>query len=303
MVFCPNCGQKLIDGAIFCQNCGTQVARDETENKEQRKAVYVGELHKCPNCGEALNSFEIICHTCKYELRGVKASDSVLEFALKLEQAETEKQKIILIRTFPIPNSKEELFEFMILASSNFDATSHTIASNTMQKEVADAWLAKFERCYQKAKLVLINDSDFSKIQDIYDQTYEKINIEMKNATIKKILDLIAKNIGMFCGIILLIIAIIIETPFRSGSRILFYGYSPMIQLAGCITLIISAVTLKRKDAALIEFGIGALSGVLSILFAGFLRNGSMLLLSGGIILIIVMVNYFKSLGSEKKKD
>ena len=121
MAFCVKCGQQHEDGIKFCPNCGTQTAESDMENKGQRQTVYAGELHKCPNCGEVLNSFAITCPACGYELRGVKAVSAVREFALSIEKAATEQQKINLIRAFPVPNAKEEIFEFMFLASSNID--------------------------------------------------------------------------------------------------------------------------------------------------------------------------------------
>ena len=142
MGFCINCGQTLAEGAHFCSNCGFAVGETNT-GTSQRKTVYDGELYKCPNCAERLDSFMTVCPTCGYELRGAKGSSVVKEFAEKLEQIEslrtdankvysvigdifgkfnkTDEQKINLIRSFSIPNTKEDILEFMILAASNID--------------------------------------------------------------------------------------------------------------------------------------------------------------------------------------
>lgn len=154
VMFCPYCGTKLDDGARFCKNCGEAVSDtaeqtpkvQQTEspdgNPSERKTVYEGYIHKCPNCGEVLDSFAVNCPTCGYEFRGVKGAISVREFAKKLEEIEskrptsrfgfkkvlenqntvneTDMKKISLIRSFVIPNTKEDMLEFLILASSNF---------------------------------------------------------------------------------------------------------------------------------------------------------------------------------------
>ncbi|MGM9608037.1 MAG: zinc-ribbon domain-containing protein [Oscillospiraceae bacterium] len=184
MAFCVNCGHEVPDGAKFCANCGAAV--NSANSGAQRKTVYEGEMHKCPNCGEVLNSFVSVCPACGYELRGTKASNSVHEFALRLERAQSEEQRITLIRNFPIPNTKEDIFEFMILASTNI--------SGEYQKIVFDAWLAKFEQSYKKAKLVFSNDSDFVKFQSIYEQTNKQISKEKNIRTAKTIGNTISKS-------------------------------------------------------------------------------------------------------------
>ena len=50
------------------------------------------------------------------------------------------------------------------------------------RREISDAWLAKFEQAYQKAKLVFDNSSDFQSIHNIYRKTDEKITKTKKRA-------------------------------------------------------------------------------------------------------------------------
>lgn len=178
MAFCTNCGHQLADGGKFCFECGTKVDSMRSTQTEERKTVYDGEIHKCPSCGEVLNSFVSVCPACGHELRGTKASNSVHEFALRLESAKSDEQRIVLIRNFPIPNTKEDIFEFMILASTN-------IASEK-QNSIYDAWLVKFEQSYKKANLVFGNDSDFARFKDIYEQTNRQITREKRIRSAKK---------------------------------------------------------------------------------------------------------------------
>ena len=173
MAFCMNCGQKIPDGGKFCSNCGVAV---NSAGSTQRETVYDGEIHKCPNCGEILSAFVVACPSCGYELRGGRASSTVREFANRLTDTQDRVKKVTLIQSFPIPNNKEDILEFMILASTCFDATEKT-KENNAEKDISDAWLMKVEQSYQKAKLLFYNDDDFSKIQNVYEQTYNKIKI------------------------------------------------------------------------------------------------------------------------------
>ena len=142
MGFCINCGQTLAEGAHFCSNCGVAVGETNT-GTSQRKTVYDGELYKCPNCAERLDSFMTVCPTCGYELRGAKGASKVEKLAKKLESTKNKGLKIDLIRNFYIPNTKEDIYEFVILATSNMNSYDYDF----------EAWNSKLEQAYQKATL------------------------------------------------------------------------------------------------------------------------------------------------------
>ena len=172
MSFCKNCGQQLEDDAKFCTTCGTKTTTDNSTMTSERKTVFDGEIHKCPHCGEVLKTFETVCPTCKFELRGIKGSNTIKDLAEKLENSTSDKQRINIIKNFPIPNTKEDIFEFMLLASSNFDVFYY--ATHLHVEDISDAWLSKIEQCYSKAK-ILLDDKDIVVIKNVYDEINTKI--------------------------------------------------------------------------------------------------------------------------------
>ena len=296
MAFCSNCGKELAVGAKFCFECGTPVGKaDETV----RRTVFSGEIHKCPSCGEVLESFVDVCPACGYELRGTSTSKSVREFAIKIDSAQTDMQRINIIRNYPIPNTKEDIFEFMILASTNI--------TGEQQKKVFDAWLVKFEQSYQKAQLVIKDSSDMARIKAIYEKTQKQINKEklFRNAKaagdtisksgnlLGKIFLLIGKSATVIIGIVFLIVAINID-----GSG----GNASMHELIGVILLIASAATLTRRGASFLEILVVAVGGGLSCYLANCLDNGSMLQLGGAAVLIIAAISFFKKLAKREDK-
>ncbi len=162
MAFCSNCGKQLNAGAKFCDECGMPVLNTESK----RKTVFEGDIHKCPHCGETLKAFETVCPTCGTELRGARSSSAISALAEKLENTTSEKQRIVVIKNFPIPNTREDIFEFMLLASSNFDSSYY--ATHLHEENISDAWLTKIEQCYSKAELSFGNHPDFERIESIY---------------------------------------------------------------------------------------------------------------------------------------
>lgn len=218
MAFCISCGQELAEGAKFCASCGKAVNDNSTS---QRKTVYEGEIHKCPSCGEVLTSFITICPTCGHELRGTKVSNSVQELATKLQQIESrrnskshslvrnrgaskqlddiDEQKINLIKSFVIPNNKEDIIEFAVLAASNVDKSAYDESQGSRRRDISDAWLTKLEQAYQKAKIVLVGDTRLNEIQTIYDSTHKSV---------KKAKWAIWKQLGI-CYAVIMVIALI----------------------------------------------------------------------------------------------
>ena len=280
MPFCTNCGAQIADGAKFCTNCGAVNSR--TGNK--RETVYDGNIHKCPNCGETLSAFISVCPACGYEIRGKSAVDSVQDFYRDLNGAQTTEQKNRMIRNFPVPNTKEDIIEFMILASSNI------LGEN--EQNIYEAWLAKFEQTYQKALILFSGDPDSSRIRQIYENCQVNIESEKQRKLTRFAADTVIRNIAACVGIILMIIAVIMDRTGGNGS---------LMEVIAYIVLIASATSLFKRGANTIDYVVGAASGLLTLFLAFMLSNSKMGQLCGGIVLIIVAVNYFKSLNRTTK--
>lgn len=198
MPYCTKCGAFHNEDEKFCTKCGNKL-------NEHRSKYYTGDLHKCPNCGEMINTFEAKCSICGYEIRGTKCSQAVIDFSKKLEELEKKRSNMTLldnfkkminssnldsieeqiishITNFPIPNNKEDIFEFAILASSNIDAKvvdEEDELESSYHKALNSAWRAKFSQAYKKAKAFFPEDEEFKQIQTlVHEQTKVKENKE-----------------------------------------------------------------------------------------------------------------------------
>ena len=219
MPYCSNCGAKLNDGVKFCSECGviviginTQENNKYEDNKNKRKTVFDGEVHKCPGCGEVLDSFISKCLTCGLEIRSINSNNTVKELSIKLADIEKnrkssrlpgmlkmydassmmsvneiDEQKINLIKTFPIPNTKEDIFEFCLLAYSNIDSDAYSNHLRYSSKMVSEAWISKLEHVYEKSKL-LLKGEDFKKIEEIYLNSKNKVGKTKKQNVLRNIL-------------------------------------------------------------------------------------------------------------------
>ena len=305
MAFCSNCGHSLNDGANFCANCGASVCFDVNaqENNNSRRIINDGELHKCPNCGELLNSFVSCCPFCGYELRDTASVSAIIDFASKIETIESEEYRIRLIKSFTIPNTKEDIIEVMILTATN-------ACSDNASDEITNAWLVKLEQCYQKANFLLSNDSDFHKIQSIYANTHKQIrrnNRKRKRKATNQtnyisrpartisgfgaFLRIIPRTLGMIAGIVVLYYAVKVN---QSGDNSVGY------QIIGSMLLFVSVCMLWTRNVSYFEIFVGAIGGIFSLVFAKKLDNGAFLKIVGVQVLIMVVITYFVTLGRKE---
>lgn len=206
MAYCINCGKKLVEGAKFCAECGKAVNDNNSTN--QRKTVYDGEIHKCPNCGNTIDLSAVTCELCGFRLNGKEAIFSAKDFQQQLLEIErtrqnkklawgehpdqldaTDKQIIALIKAYPIPNTIEDIVEFMHLAVSNIDIKkSNKSAWNTIfgtvftdgmrERAISDAWVGKLQSVYSKAELYFPTEPEFIYVKANYEKMMQALKIK-----------------------------------------------------------------------------------------------------------------------------
>jgi hypothetical protein len=154
---------------------------------EKPRSQKEGDMRKCPSCGSSIQSFSTICSDCGHEFRNSQLSHSVQKLAEMLNAVEADpasqasglfglfpdrnqmlglspardKRKEI-IRNFPIPNTKEDLLEFLAMAIPNCKKPSlfqrKASWENIDRTELADVWKAKCEQIVMKARFSMKND-------------------------------------------------------------------------------------------------------------------------------------------------
>lgn len=223
VMFCSNCGTKLNEGARFCHGCGSAVGAapapvvpeppvQPKANSQERQQEYVGKVLKCPHCGNPITERDVLCPTCGMEITGRAAVTSVQAFKEQLMAIENTRkgglggllgvytaankadvQKLSLIRNFPIPNSIDDILEFIMLAIANIDVS---LSKNTMMnrmnntqtfesgatigRTISNAWVSKMQQAYQKAEIMFPDAPAFKGIQKLYFDKMKELKIKVK---------------------------------------------------------------------------------------------------------------------------
>lgn len=240
MAFCTNCGEKIRDGAKFCANCGTATDFGEHTENAKRKSVYEGEIHKCPLCGEILDSFSTVCPSCSHEIRGSSTSNAVKEFACKLDKATTDYQRTNIIRSFPIPNTKEDVLEFIILAASNIDENPN--------KVVFDSWMSKFSQAYEKGKILFANSTELVTINKINDRVKKVVRKRNRKTPTKIALIIIGVIFAPFLPAIMILFIIGILMIFNPK-----YDEDEVARLEAIVVEVECALENKEYDLAMMH--------------------------------------------------
>ena len=161
------------------------------------KSDKFGDIKKCPSCGAIVETFSTRCIDCGYDFSNIQANASVQKLFEMINDLESKRdndetnpikafgsvltksfglgigdrvnhQKKELISNFPIPNTKNDIIEFLTLAlpkakkAGNFftSGSFNTPANdrNRIHNEFVPIWKAKCEQIILKARFTMKED-------------------------------------------------------------------------------------------------------------------------------------------------
>jgi hypothetical protein len=192
--------EMLLDTRLYERK---EVLKEEIKNSippppiDKHKTNKEGDLKKCPSCGAPVQSFITRCGDCGHEFRNTLASNSIQKLYDDIQKAETIERakpfakdtslngrlvgehfanesretsitnlKASIISNFPIPNSKEDILEFLSLAvpkshkTGNFFSRNygHTSWDIKRQNILAKVWKEKCIQIIMKARFSMKED-------------------------------------------------------------------------------------------------------------------------------------------------
>lgn len=166
-----------------------------------------GDIKKCPACGAMIKSFTAICPECGFEFQNVGTNQGIerlfqmlndIEARAKDESApksiggayaqmlgkslnfysggdKITRQKVAVIQNFPVPNTKNDILEFLTLAVPQTKSTLFERNNDPNKRALVNAWKSKCEQIIMKAKFALKDDKE----------TIEEIKFYAKELKIK----------------------------------------------------------------------------------------------------------------------
>lgn len=159
-----------------------------------------GVVKKCPSCGAIVIPFSAKCSDCDYYFSDIEANISieklfklltdidsqprkefgVFETVKKVEQIKRIlEQKTELIKNYPIPNTKDDILEFLTFAvpyarkvKTGFSSifTMREDSNAYRDQQLGKAWKYKCEQIIMKAKFSLNEDKSGLEIINMYAQ-------------------------------------------------------------------------------------------------------------------------------------
>lgn len=158
------------------------------------KSEKYGDVRKCPACGAIVPSMAAKCPECGYEFTNVEANSSTRLLMQKIDEIQAQYAELTanvdnkdestirtrgyqvkrqlndrtaqLIQNFPIPNTREDLIEFLTLCIGNSKADSIMLDGND---PVTPAWRKKLQQVIAKVKVALPNDQQTQELIEEYE--------------------------------------------------------------------------------------------------------------------------------------
>ena len=178
--------EMVLDAKLFEKQ---QTVKAAAPSVAAPKSDKFGDVKKCPACGAIAQSFQTKCSDCSHEFSNIGANVSIGKLFEMLNACEsdrkeesnsitgafgslmakglgqgdkvTEKKKSI-ISGFPIPNTKDDILEFLSSAIPNARQKGNMFTKqqpeNKSHNDLAPTWKSKCEQLIMKAKFSMKDD-------------------------------------------------------------------------------------------------------------------------------------------------
>ena len=186
--------EMVLDAKLFEKQ---QTVKAAAPSVAAPKSDKFGDVKKCPACGAMVQSFQTKCSDCDHEFSNIEANASIQKLFKMLDDAEsqrddkvtaggvigglfknsigggalsnalgggskTDKRKREIISSFPVPNTKDDILEFLSLSFPKAKSKGNFLTKNNPEyiehNEFVSVWKAKCEQVIMKAKFSMKED-------------------------------------------------------------------------------------------------------------------------------------------------
>ena len=157
-----------------------------------------GAAQHCPVCGAAVPESASVCPKCGWEFSGIEANMSSRILAAQLALLEYDEDKCQAIETFPIPNSKADLLEFVTALKPRIQ---------NIDSPLAEAYMVKYQELIEKIKVSFPQDKQLKPFADEFDGLYASILEKKKKANRK---DWLSEHSKMLVVAVCVVLALLV---------------------------------------------------------------------------------------------
>ena len=175
--------EMVLDAKLFEKQ---QTMKAAAPSVAAPKSDKFGDVKKCPACGAIAQSFQTKCSDCGHEFSNIGANVSIGKLFEMLNACESERKdeggltgmltgafskmqaggdritekKKSIISGFPIPNTKDDILEFLSTAIPNAKKKGNmfTAVEYKSHNDLAPVWFSKCEQIIMKAKFSMKDD-------------------------------------------------------------------------------------------------------------------------------------------------
>ena len=163
-----------------------ELQKEAKAEKSAPKTDKFGSVRKCPACGAIVGAFKGLCPECGFEFTEVDANLSSKKLYDVLSREKDTKKKQEIIETFPLPNTKADLLEFLTALKPRIVDQS---------SEFAGAYFKKYTECIEKAKVSFSGDKQLQTFIDDFDKLKKELQRKKVVTTVKKHWKLVAAGL------------------------------------------------------------------------------------------------------------
>lgn len=177
--------EMVLEAKLFEKQKSMEQEKPKTKEAAPKSDKF-GDVKKCPACGSMVQSFQIKCIDCGHEFSNIGANVSIGKLFEMLNACESERKdeggltgmltgafskmqaggdritekKKSIISGFPIPNTKDDILEFLSTAKPNAKKKGNmfTAAEYKSHNDLAPVWFSKCEQIIMKAKFSMKDD-------------------------------------------------------------------------------------------------------------------------------------------------
>lgn len=198
---CPSCGAQVVAGSAVCPECGYAFTNIQANSSIERLQEKLDEFNRRQESREdAKSANSSVAGMLGRQYVGMLGSHMGLN-------NDAVKSKMNIITTFPVPNTRADLLEFMAMLLPMAKSTGPKNGRDmTQQEDISYAYWVLLENCITRARISFSKDPDFEYFFAKYEEELKKSKGIMGLLKSRIVMTIIAFVVSFLFGILFIVI-------------------------------------------------------------------------------------------------